>query len=116
MVCGRSAPHGGRRQAHCGNHLRQANEKHENQTAGPQLEEGADSLIINNKGDSGILLDGWRLTDGAGTLVFENATVVHPGDRIIISIGTETQTDPTKPLTIKSSKSPSVFRLLPPKK
>lgn len=82
----------------------------------PQLEEGADSLIINNKGDSGILLDGWRLTDGAGTLVFENATVVHPGDRIIISIGTETQTDPTKPLTIKSSKSPSVFRLLPPKK
>ncbi len=73
----------------------------------PQLETGTDSLIINNKGNSGILLDGWRLTDGTGTLVFENATVVHPGDRIIISIGTETQTDPTKPLAIKSAKSPS---------
>ena len=43
----------------------------------PQLETGTDSLIINNKGNSGILLDGWRLTDGTGTLVFENATVQH---------------------------------------
>lgn len=82
----------------------------------PQLETGTDSLIINNKGNSGILLDGWRLTDGTGTLVFENATVVHPGDRIIISIGTETQTDPMKPLAIKSAKSPSAFKLLPPRK
>lgn len=82
----------------------------------PKLEPGADSLIINNPGDSGILMDGWKLTDGSGTLVFENATVIHPKDRLIIGIGTETQKDPSRPLQIKSAKSPSAFKLIPPKK
>lgn len=82
----------------------------------PKLEPGTGNIIINNPGDSGILLDGWKLTDGATNLIFENATVIHPKDRLIISIGTETQTDPTKPMQIKSTKSPGAFKLLPPKK
>ena len=82
----------------------------------PKLEPGIGNVIINNSGDSGILLDGWKLTDGSNTLVFENATVIHPKDRLIITIGAETQKDPTKPLEIKSAKSPSAFRLIPAKK
>ena len=82
----------------------------------PKLEPGTGNVIINNSGDSGILLDGWKLTDGSNTLVFENATVIHPKDRLIITIGAETQKDPTKPLEIKSAKSPSAFRLIPAKK
>lgn len=82
----------------------------------PRLEPGTDSLIINNEGDSGILLDGWKLTDGSNALIFENATVIHPKDRLIISIGAEPQKDPSKPMQIKSGKSPSAFKLLPPRK
>lgn len=82
----------------------------------PKLEAGTGNVIINNTGESGILLDGWKLTDGANTLVFENSTIIHPKDRIIIAIGQDMQQDPTKPLQIKSSKSPESFKLLPPKK
>ena len=73
-------------------------------------------MIINNPGNSGILLDGWKLTDGSNTLIFENSTVIHPKDRLIIAIGPETQKDPTGPLQIKSAKSPAAFRLIPAKK
>lgn len=82
----------------------------------PRLEPGTDNVIINNPGDSGILMDGWKLTDGTNTLVFENATVIHPRDRIIIGIGGEALKDPTKPMQIKSTKSPAAFRLIPAKK
>lgn len=46
---------------------------------------------------------------------FENSTVIHPKDRLIIAIGPETQKDPTRPLQIKSAKSPAAFRLIPAK-
>ena len=55
-------------------------------------------------------------TDGSNTLIFENSTVIHPKDRLIIAIGPETQKDPTGPLQIKSAKSPAAFRLIPAKK
>lgn len=57
-----------------------------------------------------------NLTDGTNTLIFENSTVIHPKDRLIIAIGPETQKDPTKPLQIKSAQSPAAFRLIPAKK
>lgn len=57
-----------------------------------------------------------ELTDGTNTLIFENSTVIHPKDRLIIAIGPETQKDPTKPLQIKSAQSPAAFRLIPAKK
>ena len=82
----------------------------------PRLEPGTGNVIINNPGNSGILLDGWKLTDGTNTLIFENSTVIHPKDRLIIAIGPETQKDPTKPLQIKSSQSPAAFRLITAKK
>ncbi len=82
----------------------------------PRLEPGTGNVIINNPGNSGILLDGWKLTDGSNTLIFENSTVIHPKDRLIIAIGPETQKDPTRPLQIKSAKSPAAFRLIPAKK
>ena len=82
----------------------------------PRLEPGTGNVIINNPGNSGILLDGWKLTDGTNTLIFENSTVIHPKDRLIIAIGPETQKDPTKPLQIKSAQSPAAFRLIPAKK
>lgn len=82
----------------------------------PKIEPGAGNIIINNVGESAILLDGWKLTDGSNTFVFANSTVIHPKDKLIISIGNETQNDPTKPLQIKSVKSPSAFRLIPTKK
>lgn len=81
----------------------------------PRLEPGTGNVIINNPGNSGILLDGWKLTDGSNTLIFENSTVIHPKDRLIIAIGPETQKDPTRPLQIKSAKSPAAFRLIPAK-
>ena len=80
------------------------------------MEPGTGNVIINNPGNSVILLDGWILTDGTNTLIFENSTVIHPKDRLIIAIGPETQKDPTKPLQIKSSQSPAAFRLIPAKK
>lgn len=82
----------------------------------PRLEPGTGNVIINNPGNSGILLDGWKLTDGSNTLIFENSTVIHPKDRLIIAIGPETQKDPTRPLQIKSAKSPAAFHLIPAKK
>lgn len=36
----------------------------------PRLEPGTGNVIINNPGNSGILLDGWKLTDGSNTLIF----------------------------------------------
>lgn len=81
----------------------------------PYLKPGEGSVVIHNKGESGILLDGWKLTDGVNTLVFENATVIHPKDKLMIGIGTETQKDPTRPMQVKSAKPASAFRLIPSK-
>lgn len=67
----------------------------------PRLEPGTGNVIINNPGNSGILLDGWKLTDGSNTLIFENSTVIHPKDRLIIAIGPETQK--TRPGPCKSN-------------
>ncbi len=82
----------------------------------PTLDPEEDSLKIENKGESGILLDGWTLSAGGKKWVFEKDTVIHPGDSITVTLSDQNETDPAKGLQCPIKAKPSMFTLLPPRK
>lgn len=78
----------------------------------PKITSDENGLTVSNPGSSGILLDGFIVSDGSQKMTLSNATVIHPGASITITTGSTNQDDPTKPLTIKSKKSPKSLKLI----
>lgn len=84
----------------------------------PQLVPAKDgkSIVLKNKSDVAILLDGAALRSGNVTFVFENATVIPPRGEISVALaGTQEQKDPAKPLVSSRIKKATGIKYVPAK-
>ncbi|MCR5183330.1 MAG: hypothetical protein K6B46_01340 [Opitutales bacterium] len=78
------------------------------------LNSNPQAVVLENPGKTAILLDNCGLTCGKAKFVFENATVLAPGESIMVSFsGSTDQKDPGSPLVCKEQKTDDAVFVLP---
>lgn len=73
-------------------------------------------VVITNPNDRAVLLDGYTLVLNTARHVFSNITIIHAQESLTVTLGTEAQIDPTKPITLKAKPANKAILTPPPAK